>query len=90
MLEARSPNSLLKWGFFNSIFEQKEYVENYVMEKMAREMLKNNPKLQEEFNEKIRTDSDFAENSYEMMNWFYSKTAYWDEKLNVYPVGKIY
>ena len=39
LLEPSAPDSLVAWGFFNAIFEQKEYGEDYVMEKLAREML---------------------------------------------------
>jgi hypothetical protein len=40
LLEPKSPDSFVQWGFMNQIFEQKEYFENYVMEPMAEEMLK--------------------------------------------------
>ena len=36
-LEPEAPDSAMRWGFFDSIFEQKEYGEAYVMEKVARE-----------------------------------------------------
>ena len=39
LLEPDSPDSLIYWGFFNSIFEQKEYGESYMIEKIAPEML---------------------------------------------------
>ena len=35
ILEPSGPDSFVRWGFFNQIFERKEYVETYVMEKMA-------------------------------------------------------
>ncbi|MCI0415636.1 M14 family metallopeptidase, partial [bacterium] len=39
LLEPDGPDSLLRWGFFNAIFEQKEYAEGYVLEQLAEEML---------------------------------------------------
>jgi hypothetical protein len=39
MLEPGSSDSFLQWGFFNAIFEQKEYAETYVMEPLAQQML---------------------------------------------------
>ncbi|MFQ5807661.1 MAG: M14 family zinc carboxypeptidase, partial [Phycisphaerae bacterium] len=39
LLEPEAPDSLIAWGFFNAIFEQKEYAESYVMEPIARRML---------------------------------------------------
>src|SRR5690242_10727622 len=39
LLEPQAPDSFAKWGFFNAIFEEKEYAEHYVLEALAREML---------------------------------------------------
>ncbi|MFH2142680.1 MAG: M14 family metallopeptidase [Bacteroidota bacterium] len=90
ILEPESPDSYFQWGFFNTIFEQKEYSETYVMETMAREMLAKDSILKAEFEKKIKEEPDFADNQWAICNWFYSKTPYWDERINVYPVGKIY
>lgn len=88
ILEPEAPNSYLRWGFFNTIFEQKEYAETYVMEKMAREMINKDPELKKEF-EKKQKNGDFFNNQWMMTNWFYSKTLYWDTNINTYPVGRI-
>jgi hypothetical protein len=89
ILEPASPDSYVYWGFFNAIFEQKEYFETYVMEEMARKMIEENPALKTEFEQKKATDPDFAKSQWDMLNWFYSKSPYWDQKLNIYPVGRI-
>jgi len=88
VLEPKAPSSYLYWGFFNSIFEQKEYTETYVMEVMAREMLAKDENLKAEFQEKMK-DPAFAKDSYGIINWFYSKSPYWDHRVNQYPVGRI-
>ncbi|MBT7825792.1 MAG: hypothetical protein HN600_04295, partial [Bacteroidetes bacterium] len=62
---------------------------SYVMEKIARNMLESDPELKAEFEEKLKNDPDFANNQWTMLNWFYSKTAYWDSRINSYPVGRI-
>ncbi|HPD64080.1 MAG TPA: M14 family metallopeptidase [Bacteroidia bacterium] len=87
-LEPQGPSSYVFWGFFNSIFEQKEYSESYVMEKLAREMLAKDENLKKEFQEKMK-DEKFAGNSFEILNWFYSKSPYWDNRIGLYPVGRI-
>lgn len=89
LLEPNAPDSFLKWGFWNTIFERKEYAEDYVLEELAREMLKDNPQLKEEFEQRIATDEQFANNHWNRLYFFYEKTPYWDEKLNVYPVGRL-
>lgn len=53
-------------------------------------MLQQNPALKIEFENKKQSDTTFAKNSEEILNWFYAHSPWWDEKLNVYPVGKIF
>ncbi len=89
ILEPAASGSYVEWGFFNAVFEQKEYSETYVMEKMAREMLEKSPELRKEF-EALKSEPDFISNQWNILNWFYSKTPYWDQQFLKYPVGKIY
>ncbi len=89
LLEPKAPDSFLKWGFWNAIFERKEYGEDYVLEEVAREMLKDNPQLREEFENRIGENEDFASHRWARLFYFYQQTPYWDEKLNVYPVGRL-
>jgi hypothetical protein len=90
LLEPKAPSSLLWWGYFNSVFEQKEYGESYVMEEMAREMIKKDPNLLKALEEKKKAEPEFAKNPFEILNWFYQKTPFWDQNKDLYPVGKIY
>ncbi len=89
LLEAASEDSFLKWGFFNAIFEQKEYGEIYVLEPMAEAMFAENPKLKTEFEEMKIKDKNFASNQWLQMNWIYNKTIYRDQNYCLYPVYKI-
>lgn len=90
ILEPKAPDSYVYWGFFDAIFEQKEYSETYVMEPLARKMLAEDPELKARFEKKLAEDEDFARSQWYMLNWFYSKTPYWDWKKDKYPVGKIF
>lgn len=89
LFEPYGPDSFVNWGFFNSIFEQKEYAESYVMEPMARDMLSKDVKLKEEFEKKKAEDPEFAKNSWVQINWFYMKSPYRDKNVNLYPVKRI-
>jgi hypothetical protein len=89
LVEPASPDSYAAWGFFDAYLEQKEYAESYVMEPLAREMMKKDPALKAEFEKKKATDKTFASNPDVMLNWFYSKSPYWDSHFDVYPVAKI-
>lgn len=88
-LEPRAPDSFVFWGFFNTIFERKEYIESYIMEDLARKMLAADEDLKREFEEKKAADPEFMSNPWGVRNWFYRKTPYWDNNISLYPVGKI-
>jgi hypothetical protein len=90
LLEPDAPDALVHWGFFDAIFEQKEYAEPYLLEKIAREMLAENPQLKKDFENKLATDSIFAASAKERLNYFYKLSPYWDQNINKYPVGKLY
>ena len=89
LLEPQGSDSFFKWGFMNGIFEQKEYVESYVMEKKAREMIAKDPKLLNQYNQAIKENPEAYKNSYNKLQWFYKQTPYYDQELNVYPIGRI-
>lgn len=89
LLEPDSPDSFVSWGFFNPIFEQKEYAEDYILEKIAREMLARDEKLRLEFEQKVATDPKFAGSTRDRLRFFYERSPYWDAQLSLYPVGRI-
>jgi hypothetical protein len=89
LLEPDGPDSFVTWGFFNAIFEQKEYGENYVLEKLAREMMAKDEKLKREFEQRLLNDPKFAASANERLKFFYERSPYWDAQLNLYPIGRI-
>lgn len=89
LLEPVAPDSLLRWGFFNPIFEQKEYGEAYILEKIAREMLAKDAKLKVEFEERLKTDKQFADSPQARLNFFFERSPYFDRNIGLYPVGRI-
>lgn len=89
LLEPKAPDSFLQWGFFNSIFERKEYFEFYSMEPIAVEMLNSDEELKNEFYQLLETDENFKTNPYARLSFFYERSPYYDEQLNVYPVLRV-
>ncbi|MEA3447336.1 MAG: hypothetical protein U9Q98_02650 [Bacteroidota bacterium] len=81
---------LLKWGYFNAIFEQKEYAEIYVMEQKAKQMLENDSVLKKNFEQWQKDNPKLMKEQWPVMNWFYKHTAYWYRQKNVYPPGFIF
>ena len=88
-LEPKSDDSFVKWGFLNVIFERKEYFENYVMEKIAKQMLESDSALIKEFETKLAEDKEFRNNPRARLNFFYERTPYFDNHYRVYPVMRI-
>lgn len=88
-LEPIAPDSFVRWGFFDTIFEEKEYAEHYVMENLARQMLNENPELRQEFETKLKSDSSFARDPNARLHFFYERSPYWDRSVNVYPVARV-
>jgi murein tripeptide amidase MpaA len=89
LLEPAAPDSLVRWGFFNATFEQKEYGEPYVLEKLAPEMLAKDAELRKEFAQLLATDGAFAASAHARLQFFYRRSPYWDPQMNLYPVGRI-
>lgn len=89
LLEPQSPDSYAAWGFFNSVFEQKEYLEPYVAEDIAKEMMSRDPAVAAEFRRLLATDPEFAKDPEARLDFFYKRHASYDERLNLYPVFRI-
>ncbi|CAN5598924.1 M14 family metallopeptidase [soil metagenome] len=88
LLEPASPDSFFQWGFFNSVLQETEYIESYVIEPMAERMMKENPKLAEEFRARLAKDEAFRSMPKERLRWFYDRTAFGDERWKLYPVAR--
>ena len=85
LLEPQAPDSYLSWGFFNNQFERKEYMEAYVAEEVAREMLKD-PGIKAEFEAKLAADKSFADSPQQRLEFFARKHPSWDDRYQVYPI----
>jgi len=89
LLEPQAPDSFAAWGFFNACFEQKEYVEPYVADQIARSVLAQNPELQEQFNRLLKDDPAFAASAQARLEFFLRRHSSWDSHLNLYPVLRV-
>ena len=73
ILEPTALDSLASWGSFNIFFERREYMEPYVAEDVAREMLANDPALEVAFAKRIADDAEFAKSR--QRAWTFSTSA---------------
>ncbi len=88
-LEPMGPDSAVAWGFFDAVFEQKEYGEAYVLERVAREMRDHDPKLREAFESKLASDPKFAADGDLRLDFFFRRSPWWDRRTGLYPVGRL-
>ena len=88
LLEPASEDSFLQWGFFDSIFQRTEYVENYVVEKMAEEMMAADPALKSEFEKRLASDEAFRASADQRLDFFYSRSPYSDSRWRLYPIAR--
>ncbi|MBL0215015.1 MAG: peptidase M14 [Myxococcales bacterium] len=86
LMDPALPDSLAAWGLFNAVFERKEYIEPYVIEAAAREMLATQPALRAEFEAAIAADPALAKSAEAKREWFYRRHPSWDERTNLLPV----
>jgi hypothetical protein len=89
LLEPQSPDSYAAWGFFNAAFEQKEFIEPYVAEDMAKEIMARDPAAAGEFRRLLATDPEFAKDPEARLDFFFKRHPSYDERLNLYPVFRI-
>jgi len=88
-LEPTAPDSFFNWNFFDTILQQKEGFSPYVWEDKAKQLLKENPKLQIEYNIKISYNEDFANNWYAQLDWLYKQSKHYEAAHLTYPVYRM-
>ncbi|MEZ5306636.1 MAG: M14 family metallopeptidase [Pyrinomonadaceae bacterium] len=88
ILEPSAPDSAVFWGFFNAVFEQKEYGESYIFDQIAADLLAKDEDLRKRY-EKALEDKDFAANPRARMRFLYENSPYYDQRIGVYPVGML-
>ena len=86
LFEPASPDSLVAWGAFNAAFERKEYMEAYVTEAAAADMLAKDPALKREFERRLAEDAAFAADARARLDFFFRRHPAYDERHNLYPV----
>jgi len=90
LLEPQAPDSLLRWGYLDAIFEPKEYGEPRVLEKLAREMLAKDPALEAEFERRLREDAAFAASPRARLEFFFERSPWYAaQHVGAYPVLRL-
>ena len=90
VLVPSAPDSYFNWNFFDTRLQQKEWYSTYVFEGKAAELLKQNQALKSEFEEKLKSDTTFANNPRARMYFLYQHSEYYEPQHKTLPVYAIY
>lgn len=89
MLEPTGDDSFFAWNFFDGILQQKEGYSDYRWDDLAAEVLKKDPVLKANLEEKKRADEKFAANSSAQLAFIYKNSPYYEPGHNRYPVYRL-
>ena len=89
LLEPLAPDSFAAWGTFNAAFEQREYIEDYVIEGWARELLAQDARVRAEFDQRLANDADFAKDPTARLDFFYRRHPAFDARFRLYPILRV-
>ncbi|MEW5702200.1 MAG: M14 family metallopeptidase [Candidatus Zixiibacteriota bacterium] len=89
LLEPQGSDALVAWGFWNSIFEQKEYIEDYVIDPLADSMLAHDADLRAAFETRLASDTAFARSPWARRSFFYRRTRFAETQIGWYPVARL-
>lgn len=88
-LEPEAMDSFFNWNFFDTILQQKEGYSEYVFEDLANEILKQNPDLRKQLEEKRNSDKTFAKRPEAQLDWVYKNSVHYEKAHLQYPVYRI-
>ncbi|HET6244896.1 MAG: hypothetical protein H0V01_03085 [Bacteroidetes bacterium] len=88
-LEPQATDGFFAWNFFDEILQQKEWFSAYVFEEKAEEILRNNPGIKKEFEEKKKQDAQFASNSMSQLYFIYQRSIYFEKVYLRHPIARI-
>lgn len=89
ILEPDAPDSAVKWGLLDAIFEQKEYAAPYVLEPIAESMQQKHDELRVAYEKRLREDPTFSADSAARLRWWYERSPYREQDLQLYPVFRL-
>jgi hypothetical protein len=88
-LEPQGEDSYFAWNFFDPILGQKEGYSDYHFEDIAATYLKGHPHVQNELEERRKTDSAFRSNADAQLNFIYQHSEWIEPAYLQYPVYRV-
>jgi hypothetical protein len=92
MLHPAAPDALVRWGFFDAIFERMGRIGagEYLSVPIATKMAADHPELWTEFEAKVKSDPAFAADANERLRWWMSRSNYQPSAVNKYPIAEVW
>jgi hypothetical protein len=90
MFEPKASDSFFRWNFFDNILDQREYFSSYGFDENARKYLNEHPEFRAKFDEKRKSDAEFAKNHRAQLAYIYNNSEWFEKTWKRYPVGRIY
>ncbi len=90
MFEPKAGDSFFRWNFFDNILDQREYFSSYGFDANAFKYLNEHPDFKAKFDEKRKSDAEFANNHRAQLAYIYNNSEWFEKTWKRYPVGKIY
>lgn len=88
LLEPEGSDSFLSWGFMNTVLEQKEYGEAYVIDPFADSLYAANAEVRAEFDARVSADTSFAKSISAKRDFFYKRSRFAEAGYNWYPIAR--
>ncbi len=88
-LEPEGVDSFFRWGFFDSVLQQKEWYSDYVFEDTAARLLDESPELRAAFEAAKAENSSMANSPREQLFWIYLRSPHYEGSVNRYPAFRI-
>jgi hypothetical protein len=90
MFEPKAGDSFFRWNFFDNILDQREYFSSYGFDENALKYLKDHPDFKIKFEEKQKSDPEFAQNHRAQLAYIYNNSEWFEKTWKRYLVGKIF
>lgn len=89
LLEPKGVDSFVRWGFFLSIYQRKEYFSTYVFEDTAEELLAEDAALRAALEAWKQQHPEEAKSPYAVLDFVYRRSEYFEEVYKRYPVARL-
>ena len=88
-LEPQGVDSYFAWNFFDGILQQKEWFSPFSFEDEAVKLLNDDSRLQVDFQNRMKSDENFASSLWEQLFFIYQRSPYYEKTHNRYPVARL-